>query len=573
MEIELYRNESLPNKINKVLTGKRIVRGNFKGEYSEEFPTIEITAVLKNSSNASLFKENYLIIPRVGDDPVGRSRHMCYFIRSVVFTNNNTVSLSLALDYLSTYRTEIQKTSFLTNRLFLNNSSFKRSVETDPAQPIPPTRSTQIISMGKIRDESFSSSGARVMLTTLVKPDKDAAASNYDQSVMKSVGHEVYWLTPLQANRFSISLWETTFTEWFLSMFGKPYDGVQSYMMFPFTPKLQGYVLHEKSIRIGDQVASLGTAGTDVAKGYQIDPGPAYGIFQSLEVEIPYDESLGFMNYPPYTKYQLYIPYYGYYNLSPEFFGNPVGGKFGRKIRIDYIISMLTGEAKIQIISAGTGGFVVDEFPVNLAYNLPFTRESYGGVLGTLAKTAAIGAVAYAGGAAVAAAGAGTVAIGAAGAAAGSGAKAVAEMGASASANTAENLKKAADIGTGILDTANALSGDQFSYAEGDRGRVGGYTPGFGFAYSVDHVNMSVEASLQITKPTNIIDTGKPFIGYKVTQAIHQVGLPGSVIFPAGSYIQISGALIGTGSGVDGGIFGTKYSEEILTIMKAGVYS
>lgn len=573
MEIRLYSNESLPNKINKTLTGEKIVQGNFKGEYTEEFPVIEIIAD-KTAANISVLKQNYLIIKNASRSSKDSSIDMCYFIRSAEFTTNNTVDLSLALDYISTYKSEISKTSFLSNRLLINDQSFKRSVETDPAQPIPPTRSTQIISMGKIQDDSFTSSeGARVMLTTLVKPDKPLIHANYDQVLMSDVGHEVYWLTPLQANRFSISLWETTFSEWFLKMFGKPYDGVQSYMMFPFTPKLPGYQLHERNIRIGDQNASLGTVGTDVAKGYQLDPGPAYGIFQSLDVDIPYDESLGFMNYPPYTKYQLYIPYYGYYNLSPEFFGNPSGGKFGRKIRIDYIISMLTGEAKIQIVSGGTSGFVVDEFPVNLAYNLPFTRESYGGVLGTLAKTAAIGAVAYAGGAAVAAAGAGTVTVGAAGAAAGSGAKSAIEMGTSSSANTAENLKKAADIGTGILDTTDALSGDQFSYAEGDRGRVGGYTPGFGFTYPTDHVNMSVEASLQITKPSNVKDVGKPFIGYKDTRAIHQVGMTGSLIFPLGSYIQISGAVIGTGYGIDGGIFSTRYSEEILTIMKAGVYS
>ena len=91
MKIKLYKNHSEKNKIRKTLTGEVEYSGTLREETSVINPVILIHA-----NNLSLY--NYAYIPEF---------HRYYYIRDIVSVRNGLWRVSLSVDVLMSFKTDI----------------------------------------------------------------------------------------------------------------------------------------------------------------------------------------------------------------------------------------------------------------------------------------------------------------------------------------------------------------------------------------------------------------------------------------------------------------------------------
>lgn len=91
MDIKLYKNHSEKNKINKNLTGEVEYSGTLRDETSVINPV-----VLLHAENPSLY--NYAYIPQF---------HRYYYIRDIASVRNGLWRVSLTVDPLMSFKTDI----------------------------------------------------------------------------------------------------------------------------------------------------------------------------------------------------------------------------------------------------------------------------------------------------------------------------------------------------------------------------------------------------------------------------------------------------------------------------------
>lgn len=91
MDIKLYKNHSEKNKINKSLTSEIEYSGTLRDETSVINPVILIYA-------ANLSQYNYAYIPEF---------HRYYFIRDIMSVRNGLWRVSLSVDVLMSFRSDI----------------------------------------------------------------------------------------------------------------------------------------------------------------------------------------------------------------------------------------------------------------------------------------------------------------------------------------------------------------------------------------------------------------------------------------------------------------------------------
>ncbi|MBO7732014.1 MAG: hypothetical protein J6S67_05665 [Methanobrevibacter sp.] len=153
-------------------------------------------------------------------------------------------------------------------------------------------------------------------------------------------------------------LWSSAFdVDTLKKLFGDPMEAIIGLSIVPVNPPAAG----SKNVKIGD-----------------IDTGISMSYLNKQFVEkdlgsLTIDPYIGsFMDYAPYTKISIYLPYIGFRQLAPE-------DVMGCTLNIKYIIDVLTGGCNAVINVSGKGA--IYQFNGSCIANVPLSAINYSGAI------------------------------------------------------------------------------------------------------------------------------------------------------------------------------------------------
>ena len=161
-----------------------------------------------------------------------------------------------------------------------------------------------------------------------------------------------------QVQQLGDYLWSSAFdVDTLKKLFGDPMEAIIGLSIVPVNPPGAG----SKSVKIGD----VDTGITMPYIGRQFVEKELGSITIS-----PYIGS--FMDYSPYTKIQIYLPYIGFRDLSPE-------DVMGCTLSIKYIIDVVSGGCNAIINVSGKGA--IYQFNGSAIANIPLSAINYSGAI------------------------------------------------------------------------------------------------------------------------------------------------------------------------------------------------
>lgn len=161
-----------------------------------------------------------------------------------------------------------------------------------------------------------------------------------------------------QVNALGDYLWSSAFdVDSLKKLFGDPMQAIIGLSIVPVNPPAAG----SKSVKIGD--VDTGISMPYISRQFvEKDLG-------SITID-PYIGS--FMDYSPYTKISIYLPYIGFRDLSPE-------DVMGTTLSIKYIIDVITGGCNAIINVSGKGA--IYQFNGSCIANVPLSAINYSGAI------------------------------------------------------------------------------------------------------------------------------------------------------------------------------------------------
>lgn len=86
------------------------------------------------------------------------------------------------------------------------------------------------------------------------------------------------------------------------------------------------------------------------------------------------------LDYSPYTKFSVYLPFIGYVDIDPSDVQHP-NGVLG-SIRLEYMVNLFTGDCVACIFGKGTWGYetLIGSYTGNCAFQVPFSGANYASV-------------------------------------------------------------------------------------------------------------------------------------------------------------------------------------------------
>ena len=275
----------------------------------------------------------------------------------------------------------------------------------------------------------------------------------------------VFKPTLSQVNQLGDYLWSSAFdVNQLKKLFGDPMEAIIGLSIVPINPPAAG----SKSVKIGD--VDTGITMSYIGRQFvEKDLG-------SITID-PYIGS--FMDYAPYTKISIYLPYVGFRDLSPE-------DVMGTTLSIKYIIDVITGGCNAVVSVSGKGA--IYQFNGSCIANIPLSAINYSGAIQNAVSAIGSGLTTVAGFAT------GNAPVGVMG---------VAGL-ASSAANTAVNAKPTIQH-SGSMGGAAGLCSVQFPYVIIERPRIS----------APERYNNFIGNTLNVTK------TIKDCKGLTVVDAIH----------------------------------------------------
>ena len=161
-----------------------------------------------------------------------------------------------------------------------------------------------------------------------------------------------------QVQQLGDYLWSSAFdVDSLKKLFGDPMEAIIGLSIVPINPPGAG----SKNVKIGD--VDTGISMPYIGRQFvEKDLG-------SINID-PYIGS--FMDYSPYTKIQIYLPYVGFRDLSPE-------DVMGCTLSIKYIIDVVSGGCNAIINVSGKGA--IYQFNGSAIANIPLSAINYSGAI------------------------------------------------------------------------------------------------------------------------------------------------------------------------------------------------
>lgn len=192
----------------------------------------------------------------------------------------------------------------------------------------------------------------------------------------------VYIPSSTQLHLLGGYIWSQNFVDSLVkSVYADPMDVIISIGVVPFNIPAAG----TRDVKVGDRTASF--AETTVRSDY-----PASDYFNYDCGNIKLESTIGcYLDYAPYTKGHIFIPFVGYVPLDIDYY-------MGKHIGLKYKVELVTGTAVAFLMADGK---VLQQFTCNVKMLIPLTSANATQMWDSLLKTTvAAGALVASGGAA-----------------------------------------------------------------------------------------------------------------------------------------------------------------------------
>lgn len=347
MTLKFFLSTYDPRAVSKTLTGAEAVidadaNTSLSGTFRDATNTFDPVVAVEMDA-AYMFNFNYVQI-------VEWSRY--YFVRERRVLLHGLIELQLEEDTLNTWSSwlllfpgHVSRTA--TNlKPFLSDSMRVLSTETTKTILTPTGATTPSL------DPSTLGAGTALnIMLDLMNPNR---TDNYTNSI--TVPNTKPYLTSQGSSMATGGMFSARYltdysnakkalaelaTNPLGGLLGQTLEGVVNCIVFPFDLyPYKAYANHVPIQMLGNNLAS--------AVGYPLWDNPY--VFLDLG-KIKHSTASSFLDYEPYTKAHLYLPYAGVIEM-------PMRWLCGNGIHIEYVISLATGEAQIVITSVDTNHYV-----------------------------------------------------------------------------------------------------------------------------------------------------------------------------------------------------------------------
>lgn len=174
-----------------------------------------------------------------------------------------------------------------------------------------------------------------------------------------NLGMITLWrVTQADINDIGQILWSSSFIDSLVKSFYSPIDAIISLNLIPSIENVYTY---------GTGEIALGNYNTKI-----VAPKLASQFFDVDMGTYTFDEYwASALDYNPYTTIQLFLPYIGMVNLSPD-------DVMSKTIHVVYVCDVLTGQLNARVfVSTETGETLLYTFNGNFAINIPITGANY----------------------------------------------------------------------------------------------------------------------------------------------------------------------------------------------------
>lgn len=166
-----------------------------------------------------------------------------------------------------------------------------------------------------------------------------------------------YVLTPQEAQGVGQFMWGANFMQNILLLNQSPIENVVSCKLFPI--ELSGSVAN---VKVGN--VDTGTAGQVTSNNLIVKQS------NSLTVSEHFHDNLRFLNYAPYTKIEVFLPFIGFKEL-------PVDLVMGNSVKLVWVIDIVTGTLQTNIhITIDNVERHLYTFNSNIGIDIPLTAQN-----------------------------------------------------------------------------------------------------------------------------------------------------------------------------------------------------
>lgn len=162
-------------------------------------------------------------------------------------------------------------------------------------------------------------------------------------------------------------LWSSNFWDDLKKMFNDPMDSLISLNILP---------LNLSDLRGTAEVITIGNVQLPQIVMYPLTQDYAYYSFGDLPLTEIYQTAL---DYSPYSKFSVFLPFIGYVDVDPNDVLYPMG--YG-SIGVDYMVNLFTGDCIAYLLGKGTWNniTIIGTYTGNCAFQIPFSSSNYSNV-------------------------------------------------------------------------------------------------------------------------------------------------------------------------------------------------
>ena len=349
----LYQLKCEDNMVGKGGTGMMSLYDNVYGKLREETNILTPSILFQYES----FPEfNYLYLPKF-------KRY--YFVTNITCVRNNVYRVDLKVDVLYTFETDIRGQNAFISRG--GSAIAGRIDERLPLNKVPNIVTTKMTSYDTNRHFNSDQNDAtkyNIVLCVL----QSHALSIFAGTKQNLTDTDLPSVANLLGHSPSITAYAITMNDWkticdLLLNDDTLGTYIVSVHMYPFG------VNNDAFVSAGLKAISLGATSTGVSGYIMQGYSSQYSLYSTISITKRFSgDEYDFLNYEPYTKYEMFIPYHSWV---------PLEGKkiLGKTLHLYYIHNYLTG-VSMAFIYNSTDKIILDSYQVNVGIALSISTTN-----------------------------------------------------------------------------------------------------------------------------------------------------------------------------------------------------